>query len=426
MAADTNSFYQDSTRVELTDTEALVGAHQADVAVVGGGVTGCSAALYLAEQGYDVALIEAHSIGWGASGRSGGQILSGFGTDMDVIAKSVGLDAARQAWEMSREAVRLTADRVRRYAIDCNLQWGAIDVAAKPRQLRALSRTQQHMRDIYGDEDLVSLDRDALWERVRSPAYLGGLYDPNSGHLHPLNYTLGLARAAQAAGARIFEASRVERLTHGRPAQLTAADGTLTADFVVLAGNAYLSSELAPNLRDKLMPVKNYMVATQPLSAHQVAQTLPYDNAVADSNFVLDYYHLSEDRRMLYGGQVSYGNRAPRRLRARMVAKLQRLFPALEGVDSTHQWGGLVGVTRNRAPHLGRLDSNVYFAQGYSGHGMAFAGLSGKLIGEAIAGQAERFDLYTKLDHRRFPGGDRLRTPLLVLATNFYRMRDWL
>lgn len=423
---DSDVFYRDTARVQLQGTERLYGAHKADVAVVGGGVTGCSAALYLAEQGYDVALLEAQSIGWGASGRSGGQILSGYGTSMDVIAKSVGSEAAHQAWNMSREAVRLTADRVRQYGIDCNLKWGAIEAALKPRQLRALSEEQRHMRRVYGYEELEWLDQQALQERVRSTAYIGGLFDPNGGHLHPLNYTLGLAKAAQTAGARIFEASAVERLTHGRPARLDTDKGTLTADFVVLAGNAYLSAKLVPQLRAKLMPVKNYMIATQPLSEYQIAQTLPYDDAVADTNFVLDYYHLSEDRRMLYGGQVSYGNRPPRRLRQRMVTKLQRLFPALEGIEVAYQWGGLVGVTRDRAPHLGRLDGNVYFAQGYSGHGMAFAGLSGQLIGEAITGQAERFDLLSRLRHRSFPGGDKFRTPLLVLATNFYRMRDWL
>jgi gamma-glutamylputrescine oxidase len=265
-----------------------------------------------------------------------------------------------------------------------------------------------------------------LYERVRSRAYLGGIYDANGGHLHPLNYTLALARAAQNAGATLYENSAVCRLEHGRTARLMTADGQIEADFVVLAGNAYLGGDIAPELRGKIMPVGNYIVATQPLSEAQVVATLPYDDAVSDANFVLDYYHLSADRRMLYGGQVSYGYKPPRRLRERMAVKLARLFPALSGVRIDYQWGGLVAITFDRAPHLGRIGSNIYFSQGYSGHGMALSGLSGKLMADAIAGQAEQFDLYTKIRHRRFPGGDTLRTPLLVLATNFYRMRDLL
>lgn len=426
MASYVESYYRDTRRIKLTDTAPLAGQRKVDVAIVGGGVTGCSAALHLAERGYNVALLEAERIGWGASGRSGGQILSGFGTELSVLAKSLGPEGARQAWEMSREAVRLTADLIERHEISCDLKWGAIDAALKPRHLDAFRANIREMREIYGYEGYQWLDREALYERVRSKAYLGGIYDPDSGHLHPLNYTLGLARAAQMAGVTIYEDSAVQKLDGGHPARLTAAGGTIEADFVVLAGNAYLGSDVAPELRGKLMPVGNYIIATEPLSEDQVAQTLPCDDAVSDANFVLDYFHLSADRRMLYGGQVSYGRKPPRQLRQRMLGKLGKLFPALTGIRMDYQWGGLVGVTFNRAPHFGRLGDNVYFSQGYSGHGMALAGLSGKLMAEAIAGQAERFDLYTRLSHRDFPGGDRLRTPLLVLATNFYRMRDLL
>jgi gamma-glutamylputrescine oxidase len=426
MAAYVESYYRDTRRVSLAEAPPLAGRRKADVAIVGGGVTGCSAALHLAENGYDVALLEAERIGWGASGRSGGQILAGYGTGMDVLAESLGQRDAQQAWEMSREAVRLTAHRIQQHAIDCNLHWGAIDAALKPRHLRAFCKHIRMMRETYGYEGYQWLDREALHRRVRSSAYLGGIYDPNSGHLHPLNYTLGLARAAQNAGATLYEKSAVQSLSRGRSVRLMTTGGHIEADFAVLAGNAYLGGDIAPELRGTIMPVGNYIVATQPLSGEQVAETLPYDNAVSDANFVLDYYHLSTDRRMLYGGQVSYGDKPPRRLRERMAAKLARLFPALSGVRIDYQWGGLVGITFDRAPHFGRIDPNIYFAHGYSGHGMALAGLSGKLMADAIAGQAERFDLYTKIHHRHFPGGDKLRTPLLVLATHFYRMRDLL
>ncbi|HET7314410.1 FAD-binding oxidoreductase [Salinisphaera sp.] len=425
-----DSYYRDSRRISLAPTPPLGGARRVDVAVVGGGVTGCSAALNLAERGYSVALVEANRIGWGASGRSGGQILTGFGTGMSTFADALGTDSARQIFEMSREAVALTVDRIRRHDIDCDLRDGAIYAALKPRHMKALAAEQEHMRRVYGYEGLTLLDRDALAERVRCPAYIGGLYDAESWHLHPLNYVLGLARAAQAAGATLYEESPVERIAHGEPATVHTRDGELTADYVVLGGNAYLAADVAPELAGHLMPVGNYIIATEALSDRQVAETLPSDDAVSDANFVLDYYQLSaapasaHGPRLLYGGQVSYGKRAPKRLNERMQAKLGRLFPALEGIGIDYSWGGLVGVTRNRAPHFGRIGPNVFYAQGYSGHGMAFAGLAGKLIGEAVAGQAERFDLYTRVSHRRFPGGARLRTPLLVLATNFYRMRD--
>lgn len=424
MASYVESYYRDTRTVSLTGTRQLAGHHKVDVAVVGGGMTGCSAALHLAERGYKVTLLEANRIGWGASGRSGGQILNGFGTEMAVLEKALGTQGARQAWEMSREAVRLTTSLIEKHQIPCDFKWGAIDAAVKPRHMRAFREYVSVMREKYDYDAHEWLDRQALRERVQSDAYIGGVRDPNGGHLHPLNYTLGVARAAQNAGADLHEGSPVVKLEHGNKVHLTTHKGSIEADFAVLAGNAYLGGDLEPALRGKIMPIGNYIVATEPLTDEQVANTLPGDDAVADANFVLDYYHLSGDHRMLYGGQVSYGNKPPRNLRNKMVEKLARLFPALTGVGIDYQWGGSVGITMNRAPHMGRIGSNIYFSHGYSGHGMALTGLAGKLMAEAIAGQTERFDLYTGIKHRRFPGGDRLRTPILVLATNFYRLRD--
>lgn len=423
-----DSYYRDTRQVSLDPTPALTSEQRVDVAIVGGGVTGCATALDLAERGYSVAILEAHRIGWGASGRSGGQILTGFGTEMSTFASVLGRESAQDVFEMSREAVRLTEERIRRYDIPCDLRDGAVYAALKPRHMKAFAAEYEHMREVYGYESLHWLERDALYERVRCPFYIGGLYDAESKHLHPLNYVLGLARAAQQAGVVIYEQSPVTRIEHGEPAILHTQDGQLRADYVALAGNAYLAAEVAPELAGRVMPVGNYIIATEPLSATQVAETLPADDAVSDANFVLDYYQLSgaaeHTPRLLFGGQVSYGKRPPRRLAERMTAKLGRLFPALENIGIDYSWGGLVGVTRNRAPQFGRIGTNVFYAQGYSGHGMALAGLAGRLISDAIAGQAERFDMYTRLTHRRFPGGERLRTPLLVLATNFYRMRD--
>lgn len=421
-----DSYYTATRRINLEDTAPLKGEHRADVIVIGGGVSGCSSALHLAQQGYRVVLLEARRIGWGASGRSGGQLLNGFGTDLSTLEKQLGLAGAKQAWAMSREAVALAATLIDTYDIPCDLRWGALDVAVKPRHIKALRAHERILRETYAYDGCQWLSQEAVYEHVRCKHYLGGLYDASNGHLHPLNYTLGLARAAQSHGARIHEGSAVVRLERGDEVTAFTHDGAVTAKFLIVAGNAYLQRGLLPELRGKVMPIGNYIAATEPLSEQQVAQTLPRDDAVADANFVLDYYRLSADKRMLYGGFVGYGKRPPRRLRQRMAHKLGRLFPVLADVRMDYQWEGMVGITFNRAPHVGRLDSNIYYLQGFSGHGMALTGLCGKIVAELIDGQSRRFDLFARIQHRRFPGNARFRTPLLVLATTFYRMRDWL
>lgn len=421
-----DSYYTATRCISLANVQPLKGEQTADVVVVGGGISGCSAALHLAGRGYRVVLLEAGRVGWGASGRAGGQLLNGYGSGLGPYVRQLGQRGARQVWNMSREAVQLASDLIEQQAIACDLRWGSLAAAVKPRHLRFMQQRIQLLRDVYGYDRLQWLERDALRERVVCDHYLGGIRDPEGGHLHPLNYTLGLARAAQLAGASLHEQSAVIGLDRGPKVKVRTRTGSVSADFVVLAGNAYMADGLVPELRGRMMPIGNYIAATQPLSDEQLAHTLPQNDAVYDENFVLDYYHLSADRRMLYGGFVSYGKTPPRHLRTRMAARLQKLFPALSGVRMDYQWEGTVGITRNRAPHLGRLGSNIYYMQGYSGHGIALATLSGKLVAEALGGQAERFDRLASLEHRRFPGLGTLRTPLLVLATTFYRIRDLL
>jgi gamma-glutamylputrescine oxidase len=418
-----DSYYADSVQVELAPAPALEGERRAHVCVVGGGVTGCSTALHLAERGYRVELLEAERIAWGASGRAGGHVMPGLGVGMKRVADELGASAARDVWKLTREATALTDQLVRAHAIPCDLKWGYVHAAIHARHMRMYAELQQQLERDHGYDELRLLDRDALQDHVCTDYYRGGLYEPGAGRLHPLNYTLGLARAAQAAGAVLHEGSAVTRIEPGQPARVETPAGAVRADFVVLAGNAYLD-ELDPTLRAKLMPVSNYVIATEPLDAEQVARTLPRDDAVSDANFVLDYYHLSAEKRLVYGGQVSYNGRPPRNLRARMEAKMTRLFAALKGVQVESIWGGRVGITLNRFPHFGRLGPNLLFAHGYSGQGMALGGLAGKLLTEAIDGAPERFNVFAQMGHRDFPGGRRLRTPLLVLATHFYRMRD--
>ena len=417
------SYYRDTVAVGLDACPPLEGDQRADVCVIGGGVTGCSAALHLAERGYSVRLLEARAVGFGASGRSGGQILPGLGTDIATVEQALGHERARAIWEMSREAVRLTAALVKRHAIPCDLAWGFLHAAVKPRHVRELQAFQERMARDYDYTNMTWLEGSALRERVVTDAYPGALYEEEGGHLHPLNYTLGLARAAQRAGVTIHEGSAARLIRRGQTARVETEGGSVTADFVVVAANAYLGG-LVPELSGRMMRAANYMVATAPLSETQAASVLPCNDALADANFVLDYYRLSADRRLIYGGEVSYDGREPRGLRERMDAKIARLFPVLEGVPIDYRWGGDVAITLNRAPDFGRIGHNLYYVQGYSGHGMALAGLAGQLMSDTIAGQSERFDLFAAMPHRRFPGGDRLRTPLLVLATTFYKLRD--
>lgn len=417
------SLYRDSIRVDVPGCGPLEGSHRVDVCVIGGGVTGCSAALHLAERGYRVKLLEARRLAWGASGRSGGHVLPGLGVDMDFVRDRLGVDDARRIWNLTREAVDLTESLIEQHGIPCDLKSGYVHAAITRRHVRAYHEWMERMQRDFGYEGLAWIEGDAFRGRVCSDYYLGGVHEPAGRHLDPLNYTLGLAKAAAGQGVEIHEESPAIRIDHGEPVRVATPTGCVEADFLVLGCNAHLE-ELDPELRAKIMPASNYIIATEPLSAEQVASTLPQDDAVADANFVLDYYRLSADRRLVYGGQVSYDGRAPRNLRQRMQAKMTKLFPVLRDTRIDYMWGGWVGITLNRFPHFGRRARNVYFAHGYSGQGMAMAGLAGRLIAEAMAGQAERFDLFARMRHRNFPGGRRLRTPLLVLATTFYRLRD--
>lgn len=422
-SATTASWYRDSITVELEPALPLEGDHRADVCVIGAGVTGCSAALHLAQQGYRVILLEALNVGHGASGRSGGQILPGLGTDIRTVENALGRSAARDIWEMSREAVRLTAHLVEQHQIPCEMSWGYLHAAVKPRHVVELRQWQERMARDFDYHGLEWREGGALREHVVTDAYPAALWEREAGHLHPLNYTLGLARAAQQAGAILHQFSPVVDIRHGKQATVVTERGRVVADHVVIATNAY-GDRLVPEMSGRIMRAANYMIATAPMSEQQAAQVLPRNDALSDTNFVLDYYRLSGDRRLIYGGEVSYDGRPPRGLEARTDAKIRRLFPVLKEIDIEYRWGGDVAITMNRAPDFGRLAPNVFYAQGYSGHGMALAGLAGKLLAETIAGQSERFDIFSAMPHRMFPGGRWLRTPLLVLATNFYKLRD--
>lgn len=409
---------------------ALAGSAPCDVAVVGGGLAGLSAALELAERGFHVVLLEAHEIGWGASGRNGGQAIHGLACEQSTIEAQLGLDESRRVWAMSLEALDRLRQRIQRHAIDCDWRDGYLGLATTKGKGAALARWADGMQARYGFA-LQRIAQKDMAQWIASPRFHSGVHDPRSGHLHPLKYLRGLARAAVQAGVRIHERSPVTRLVQGTPATLQTASGEVRAERVLLAGNVYLEG-LAPALAARVMPVGTYIACTEVLGQARAEALIPSRAAVCDTNLVLDYFRLTADHRLLYGGRVSYSTRTPGKLAQAMQARMVQTFPQLAGVAVDFTWGGFVDITMNRAPDFGRLPhpagaaENIYYLQGFSGHGLALTGLAGRLVAEAMAGDASRFDVFAQLRHHRFPGGRMLRTPALVLGMAGARLRDML
>jgi gamma-glutamylputrescine oxidase len=414
--------YYEATARFAVRTQKLAGDLRCDVAIIGAGITGCSAALHLAERGYRVALLEAQHIGFGASGRNGGQALPGFAADQTKIRRLIGQQHARLLWDMSIEAVTLLHKQIARFSIPCDPQRGYLHAAIKTRQVRELQAWESELHEL-GATGFKLLQEPELQARLRSPRYKAALYDPIAGHIHPLNYTLGLAHAAIAAGAHIFTDTPVQTISDNGKVELRTAQGVVTADHLLLCGNAYLGPLSRP-IAGHVMPVGTYIIATEPRP--DIANLIPGNEAVADLNFVLDYFRRSADNRLLFGGRVSYSTLPPPNLAASMLARACRAFPQLADAHVDYAWGGNVAITRNRLPHFGRLGRRILFAQGFSGHGVALTGLAGKLLAETVAGQAERFDIFANIPHARFPGGPLLRMPSLVLAASWFRLRDLL
>ncbi len=395
-----------------------------DVCVVGAGFTGLSAALNLAERGFDVVVLEAERVGWGASGRNGGQINTGYSPGMAAARRLIGHDDAKRLWDMAEESKAIIVDRVERHRIACDLKFGYFYAASKPSHMDDFRAEQRLMEDTYQYGKLRLLERDEACAAMGTERFAGALADSGAGHLHPLNYVLGLADAAKAAGVRIFENSAVTRIEGGTRPSARTDRGQITSRHLILAGNAYLGG-LAPQIRPRVMPVGTFILATESMGENRARALIPGGEAICDSNFVLDYFRLSADHRMLFGGRVSYGGtEAPPGLTATMRKRMLRTYPQLADLRANHVWGGFVSITMNRLPDIGRLEGSVYYAQGFSGQGVALTGLAGKLLAEAVSGTAERFDVFGRIRHRPFPGGSLMRTPMLVLATTWYRMRD--
>jgi gamma-glutamylputrescine oxidase len=401
---------------------ALDGDLRADVCIVGGGYTGLSAALHLAEAGRKVVLVEAHRVSWGASGRNGGQLHSGQRRDQAWLERAVGKADARRLWDFGEEAKALVRDLVARHAIDCALTDGLIDTVHKPRLVAGEHAYVEKLRKEYGYQQIEALDRDALAAAIGTSRYFGGFRDRGAAHLNPLAFALGLGRAAEAAGARLFEQTRATRLVPGPPHKVETSTGTVTAETVVLAGNGYLYG-IAPEVEVRVMPIRNYILATEPLGARLDA-LIPGREAVSDSRFVVRYWRPSRDGRLLFGGGETYGYADPSDLKRFVRRHMLEVYPDLADVAISHAWGGTLAVTPRRAPLVRRLAPGLYVGAGYSGQGVGTAPFAGKIIAEAIIGDTGRLDVFARLPVPAFPGGTLLRAPLLVLAMTWFALRD--
>lgn len=411
--------YYAATATPLPVQPPLKGAARADVCIIGGGYTGLSAALHMAERGYSVRLLEAHRVGFGASGRNGGQIGPGQRIEQDAIERMAGRADALALWQMGLDARDLVHDLIARHGMNCPIAPGVIHADWQADGMRHSHAYAEKLARDYAYHDLEPLDRAQIQDIVQSDAYQGGALDHGAGHLHPLRYTFGLAKAAIAAGAIIHENALAVAIEPGAKPIIRTQTGHVQADHVILAANGYLG-ELNRRVATKVMPINNFIVATEPLPDGTV---LTRNHAVADSKFVINYFRLSDDNRLLFGGGESYGYRFPDIVRTVRKPMLQ-VFPQLADAKIDYAWGGTLAITRSRLPCFMRVAPNILSASGYSGHGVALATLAGRIMAETVAGQSARFDLVSRLPLATFPGGQSLRSPLLALAMTWFGLRD--
>ena len=425
-AAQHASSYYRASAGPMPEHPPLTGDLTADVCVVGGGFTGVNTAIELAQRGLSVILLEARRIGWGASGRNGGQLIRGIGHEVEGFARYVGQDGVKYLQRAGIESVEVVAVRVHEPRIDCDLRWGFCELANTPAQFAAFRAEQDSLAELGYRHETQLVGPTDMHQVVASTAYAGGLIDRGSGHLHPLNLVLGEARVAASLGVRLFEHSPVLEIIHGTTVQVRSTHGSVRAGSLVLACNAHLD-ELEPRLSGKVLPAGSYIIATEPLSPAQAKALIPQNLALCDQKVGLDYYRLSADRRLLFGGACHYSGRDPLDIAAYMRPKLLKVFPQLADTRIEFQWGGKIGITANRFPQVGRLSQhpNVFYAQGYSGHGLNVTHWTARLLAEAIdAGHSHGMDVFSAVPHMTFPGGKALRSPLLALGMLWYRLRE--
>ena len=416
------SWYAASTK-PLDPFPELKGETKADVCVIGAGYTGLSSALHLAERGYDVVLLDAHRVGFGASGRNGGQLGSGQRAEQDALEKMVGKDDAHKLWLLAEEAKQVTKGLIEKHNIECHLKPGIAHACFSASDVRHEHTYTEHLRSEYGYEEIEPLDHEQMQAICPSPKYVGGSLDMGAAHLHPLALAIGLAKAAAAAGVRIYENTHVHGLQKGARNIVQADHGRVDAEHVVLACNGYLGS-LDRKVAARVMPINNYIAATRPLNDDELQSVLRRDVAIADTKFVINYFRLSHDKRLLFGGGETYGYKFPEDISAVVRKPMAEIYPQLKDIEIDYAWGGTLGITMKRMPLFARLSPTIVSASGYSGHGVGTATHAGRLVSDAIAGQSEGFDTMARVPTPAFPGGAGLRTPLLVLAMTWYSMRD--
>lgn len=414
--------YYAATANPAPERPRLSGRESADVCVIGAGFSGVSTALSLAERGYRVTVVEAARVGWGASGRNGGQLVNGYSRDLDIVEQRYGQEAARALGEMTPEGAAIIRERVARYDIDCDLRDGNVYAAFNKKQMRGLENRIALWRR-FGHTNVELLDADTIKRHANTELYLGGLVDHQGGHVHPLNLVLGEAVAAESLGAVIHENSAVTRVESGKRPTVHTDDGQVQADYVVVCGNAYLDRAV-PALRQRVMPVSTQVMATKPLGEDLARRLMPADTCIEDCNYMLDYYRMSADHRLLFGGGSVYGGTTPANIEAKLRPHLARTFPEIADARIDYAWSGNFALTLTRIPHMGQLDEQTYFTHGYSGHGVTTTHLAGRLIAEAIDGHRARFDTFAAMRNYPFPGGRLLRVPLSVAGSWYYMAKE--
>jgi gamma-glutamylputrescine oxidase len=421
-AAHVDSWYTASANLNL-DLPPLTGAVSTDVCVIGAGYTGLSAAIHLRQLGYTVTVLEANRVAWGASGRNGGHVGTGQRVEQEQLEKWLGLDRAKALWQLGLEAVDTVCELIDQHNIDCELKQGNLHMASKAGDIASLPEEVEHLQKVYAYDQIRYVDGAELRDMTSASGFGGATLDAGCRHLHPLNYALGLARAAQALGAQIHEGSRVLSYTEGEQVTVRTDRGEVRARFLVVACNGYLE-KLEPRAAGRIMPINNYMLATEPLSDDLARRVTRDDTSMSDSRFVINYWKLSADNRLLFGGGESYSNRFPADIKGFVRKYMLSIYPELANTRIDYGWGGTLAITLKRMPDFGRLSANAFYAHGYSGHGVPTATLAGKLLAEVISGTAERFDVMAGVPASQFPGGTLLRWPGLVAGMLFYSLRD--
>jgi gamma-glutamylputrescine oxidase len=420
--AHTTSYYAASAN-PTPDRPVLQGDIKADICVVGAGYSGLSTALHLAEKGYSVVVIEGVRVGWGASGRNGGQVVNGLNASLQTIERRYGKDTATFVAGIVQEGGEIIRQRVEKYDIQCDLKPNNVFVGLTDAHMKELEARQELWRG-YGIDNQEMLDRNQLRKHVKSDLYAGGLIDRTGGHMHPLNLALGEATAIESLGGKIYEMSPIISAdTEAAQPMVKTAQGSVTCKTLVLCGNAYLGHAV-PDLEPRVMPVSTQVMATEPLDPDLAAELMPGDDCIEDIRYILDYYRLSADKRMLFGGGTVYGGADPADIEAKLRRNMDKVFPALKGVKIDYAWSGNFALSFSRVPQMGRLGKNTYYAHGYSGHGVTGSHLFGRILSEAIDGDLSRFDVFAGLKWYPFPGGRALRVPYSVMGSWYYGLRD--